>query len=137
MTLGELSLPPGFSLVGDFPTTIPWLKVAEFTVQLDTDRAGEKFGEIHFETDDPDIDVFNINIEGFVVGAVPADAPQISRPWPRAVGYAFGQGPVRINDEIRLTKAGNSSFRSRTIGFPFSMGQTYRSSQTKSVMAVN
>ena len=52
MTLGELSLPPGFSLVGDFPSTIPWQESAEFTVQLDSHpspAAPEKKGQPQFE----------------------------------------------------------------------------------------
>ncbi|MFV1965386.1 MAG: putative Ig domain-containing protein [Pirellulaceae bacterium] len=108
LTLSDLTMPPGFSGVGSFPASIDPGANVDFTLQLDTSRAGKKFGEIRFTTNDPDTALFNFNIEGDVEGVPPAGSPLVELPGP-AVGYAFQQGPVVI--DRAATVSGSTDFR--------------------------
>jgi hypothetical protein len=93
----------------------------EFVVQLDTARAGHKFGEIRFSTNDLDTPVFQFNIEGEVTGALPAGSPLIDLPGP-AVGYAFQQEPVII--DRNATVSGAADFRGGSLVVEMAGGLT-------------
>ncbi|MFO0821286.1 MAG: peptidoglycan DD-metalloendopeptidase family protein [Pirellulales bacterium] len=93
LTAGNLVLPPGFSLVGALPSTIAAGATANFTLQLDTARAGKKAGEIRFQTNDNDESVFQFQVSGTVTGAAPTGAPAITLPGPAA---AFIKGAARV-----------------------------------------
>ena len=78
LNLSNLALPPGFALKAAFANSVAVGASMPFTVDLDTSRAGEKFGAIQFTTDDPDAATFNFNVSGTVTGAAPAAAPVIT-----------------------------------------------------------
>ncbi len=82
LTLNNPTIPPGFSLVGSFPTSVDPGGKASFTVQLDTSRAGVKFGQIRVDTNDADESTFGFNVSGIVAGPDPAGAPRITLPGP-------------------------------------------------------
>lgn len=68
LTLGTPSLPAGFSLVTSDPLegTLAPGAFDTFQVQLDTDSAGTKSGQISFSTDDGDENPFDFQITGMV-----------------------------------------------------------------------
>ena len=107
--MSNLVLPPGFSLQGSFPTSINAGASAIFTVQLDTARAGEKFGQIRFNTNEVD-EVFNFNVQGTVTGAArpaPPVRPCRGRLWrPTMGGATVLAGTATLTMPTRLTKGG-------------------------------
>lgn len=109
LELSNLQLPPGFSLASDFPSSVAPGGSSDFTVQLDTDRAGLKFGEIRFETNDADESLFNFVIEGAVEGELPAGSPIIELPGP-ALGYNIGHPPVPIDPTATVSDEDSTHF---------------------------
>jgi hypothetical protein len=95
LTTSGLELPPGFSLVGEFPERVAAGTTADFQVQLDTGPRGSQFGEIRFHTNDSDEGNFNFNIQGATAGAMPAGTPQLRLTQP-AVVYQNGGEPQLI-----------------------------------------
>lgn len=66
LSLSNLQLPTGFTLVGTFPTAIAANGEATLQVQLDAAAAGTPSGEISFTTNDSDENPFNFAIAGTV-----------------------------------------------------------------------
>ncbi len=71
LNLSNPVMPPGFSLVGAFPSSVAAGASATFTVQLDPAQAGAKFGAVEFSTNDADETVFQFNVGGTVTEAPP------------------------------------------------------------------
>ncbi len=74
LTTSGLSLPPGFALVGSFPASVAAGSTASFTVQLASSAVGPQFGQVTFQTNDPDAPTFGYNVSGAVTGTAPAGA---------------------------------------------------------------
>ena len=94
LTTSGLSMPPGFTLVGSFPATIPAGAAGTFTVQLSSASVASQFGQITFQTNDPNAPTFGFNVSGMVTGSPPVGAP----PDPALrlrVGDRPGIGPAR------------------------------------------
>jgi murein DD-endopeptidase MepM/ murein hydrolase activator NlpD len=68
LTLSNLVLPDGYSLVGSFPSTINAGSSATFTVQMATDTSGSDAGIISFDTSDPNAPTYSFDIKGTVTG---------------------------------------------------------------------
>jgi len=66
LTLGAVTVPTGFALSEGLSTSLAPGASDTFTVQLDTDMAGPKAGEVSFATNDPDGNPFNFRITGTV-----------------------------------------------------------------------
>lgn len=69
LILTNLVIPDGFSLVGNFPTTIPPYETATFTIRLTASRAGDVQGSLHFSTNDPNESLWKFNLLGTVFKA--------------------------------------------------------------------
>ncbi|HBB75664.1 MAG TPA: hypothetical protein DC048_14610, partial [Planctomycetaceae bacterium] len=96
LTTALAPLPPGFSLVGGFPASVPANGSAAFTVRLDTAVVGRKFGEIRIDTNDRDEAESTFLVSGEVTGTAPPGTPVVTLPGP-AVPYLVGSGPVVID----------------------------------------
>jgi murein DD-endopeptidase MepM/ murein hydrolase activator NlpD len=68
LTLSNLVLPAGFSLVGSFPSSVPVGATATFTVQIATDTSGTDAGMLQFNSSDPNAPTYRFNIKGTVSG---------------------------------------------------------------------
>lgn len=73
LTLGTLSLPAGFSLVGQFPANVARGDSASFTVRLNTASSGAFSGQISFTSNDSKASPFNFAVTGTVL-------PTLTRP---------------------------------------------------------
>lgn len=67
LSVGNLSLPSGFSLVGVFPSSIAGGANDTFEVRLDASSAGTYSGTLSFYTNDSDENPYNFTITGEVV----------------------------------------------------------------------
>jgi len=95
LALTDLKLPPGFSLLGGFPASIPAGGFGNFSVRLDTQLPGDKLGAISFKTNDPEAPVFWFNVSGKVLGSEPEDWFHLTMAGP-ARAYYPGDLPIRI-----------------------------------------
>jgi hypothetical protein len=68
LTLGNLILPDGYSLVGSFPSTIAAGSSASFTIRMATDDSGTDAGILSFDTNDPNAPTYRFNVKGIVTG---------------------------------------------------------------------
>ncbi|MFB2937745.1 choice-of-anchor D domain-containing protein [Aerosakkonemataceae cyanobacterium BLCC-F154] len=68
LVLGDLTLPNGFNLAGDFPDTIAPNSEANFTINIDTTDQNNFQGTLSFATNDTDENPFD-----FVIGATVRD----------------------------------------------------------------
>ncbi|MDY7022943.1 MAG: choice-of-anchor D domain-containing protein, partial [Cyanobacteriota bacterium] len=83
LTLSNLELPTGFSLVDDFPTILAEDEEATFEIELDTTTADNFSGELSFETNDPDENPFNFTISAVVVSEL--ELEPVPTPTPEAI----------------------------------------------------
>ncbi|MEG5129114.1 choice-of-anchor D domain-containing protein, partial [Microcoleus sp. ARI1-B5] len=74
LNLSNLTLPTGFSLVGNLPATVAAAGSATLQVQVDTATAGNKTGTLQFVNDDTDENPFNFPISASVTATA---APEI------------------------------------------------------------
>ncbi|MCW6050765.1 DUF4347 domain-containing protein [Lyngbya sp. CCAP 1446/10] len=74
LNLSNLTLPTGFSLVGNLPASVTAGASATFQVQVDTATAGNKTGTLQFVNDDSDENPFDFPISASVTAA-PTPAP--------------------------------------------------------------
>jgi hypothetical protein len=75
LTLSNLQLPTGLTLIGTFPTTIAAGSQGTFEVQLDTTVANTVNGELSFTSNDSDENPFNFAVSA-VVNSEPIPTPQ-------------------------------------------------------------
>jgi hypothetical protein len=68
LTVSNLSLPAGFSLVGSFPSAIAPGNNANFTVEMITGGPGTVAGVLSFSTTDPNAPTFRFEVKGTVTG---------------------------------------------------------------------
>lgn len=61
-----VTLPKGFSLVGDFPRTVPVNQLRHFTLQLDAEEAGRFEGTVEILNNDNDQSPFTFKVTGHV-----------------------------------------------------------------------
>jgi hypothetical protein len=123
LNLGNLMVPSGFSLVGPFPTSIAAGSSAQFTLQLDTGYAGAKFGQVRFDTNDPDAPTFNFNLKGTVTGSAPSGAPVLTVS-STAMAYGFGQTPKLLDGQITLADNDSPAFLGGTLTVAVAAGGT-------------
>jgi len=62
LNLAQLSLPPGFSLVDTFPSSIVPQASAQFTLQFNAESLGVFNGRVQFATNDPDENPFDFAV---------------------------------------------------------------------------
>jgi len=68
LTLSNLVLPGGLSLVGSFPSSVAAGGSATFTVQMATDTSGTDAGILSFNTSDPNAPTYGYDVKGIVSG---------------------------------------------------------------------
>ena len=64
LNLSNLTLPTGFSSVGNLPATVAAGASANLLLQVDTTAAGNKTGTLQFVNDDSDENPFDFPISG-------------------------------------------------------------------------
>jgi hypothetical protein len=121
LTTSGLELPPGFSLVGEFPSSVAPGATANFQVQLENTVPGSKFGQIRFRTSDADEGDFNFNIKGTALGPPPPNAPRIDYTSP-AVVYINSGEPRLIAPTARVFDADSTSFNTGQLKVEFASG---------------
>jgi hypothetical protein len=117
LTTNTFIPPPGFSLVTSFPSSLAPNASASFTLQLDTEVVGSKFGEVRFNTNDPQSDVFTFNVSGTVAGPIPPGSPTLTLPGP-AVVYWAGAAPKVLDPTCDTS--GASSYAGATLSVTLS-----------------
>jgi Ca2+-binding RTX toxin-like protein len=75
LNLSNPTLPTGFSLVGNLPTTLAAGASANLLLQVDTTAAGNKTGTLQFVNDDSDENPFDFPISASVTAPVPTPTP--------------------------------------------------------------
>jgi murein DD-endopeptidase MepM/ murein hydrolase activator NlpD len=68
LTLSNLVLPSGFTLVGSFPSSIAVGGSATFTIQMATSSSGTDAGILSFNTNDPSAPSYSFDVKGVVSG---------------------------------------------------------------------
>jgi murein DD-endopeptidase MepM/ murein hydrolase activator NlpD len=68
LTLSNLVLPAGYSLVGSMPSSIAVGSSATFTVQMATGSSGTDAGVLSFSTNAPNAPTYSFNLKGVVSG---------------------------------------------------------------------
>ena len=112
----------GFGQVnaGKFPSNVAPGGVADFTVRLDSARAGVKFGELRIPTNDADASLYNFNLGGTVNCAAPSGAPTVALPgaavpfWPGA--------PARLLAPLATLSDGDASYAGAVLRVEFAGG---------------
>jgi murein DD-endopeptidase MepM/ murein hydrolase activator NlpD len=68
LTLSNLALSGGFTLVGSFPSSIAVGGSATFTIQMATSSSGTNAGILSFNTNDPNAPAYSFDVKGVVSG---------------------------------------------------------------------
>ncbi len=68
LSLSNLVLPSGFSLVGSLPSSVSVGNSATFTIQMTTSATGTNAGVLSFKTNDPNASTYSFAIKGTVSG---------------------------------------------------------------------
>ncbi|MFO0869190.1 MAG: Calx-beta domain-containing protein [Pirellulales bacterium] len=121
LATSNLLLPPGFSLVGTWPTSVAAGATATFTLQLDTTRAGRKAGEVRFSTTDADESLFQFQVSGTVTGADPAGAPVVTLPGP-AVAFIEGSAHRLLDSTATFSDADSPTLAGASVRVEFDSG---------------
>jgi ELWxxDGT repeat protein len=86
LNLSNPTLPTGFSLVGNLPTTLATGASANLQVQVDTATAGNKSGTLQFVNNDSNENPFDFPISASVTASVPTPTPApVPTPTPEPV----------------------------------------------------
>ena len=118
-----LVLPPGFTLVGTFPATIPSDESATFTLQLSAAEVGPQFGQVTFQTNDPDAPTFGFNVSGLVTGTPPAGGPAITRSG-AALATGLGWPATALDPQATLTDSSPQGFAGGRLTVAMASGGT-------------
>ncbi|HJZ93393.1 MAG TPA: peptidoglycan DD-metalloendopeptidase family protein, partial [Gemmataceae bacterium] len=114
LTLGNFVLPPGFSLVSA-PASIAGNGSGVVILQMDTTAVGLKFGSVRFDTNDPDIGMFEFVVSGTVTGSVPTGSPVIGLGAAAALEFASGSPALVLAPTATLTDPDSISFNSLAV----------------------
>ena len=117
LTLSNLTLPEGFSLIGTFPASIATGGTEDFQVRLDADSSGTYSGALRFDNNDADENPYNFTITGTVN---PKAAPEIeisadSTDIPDGSSLSFGSVVVG-NDVTKTFIIRNTGTAALTLG---------------------
>src|SRR5262249_10216426 len=123
LTTSGLSLPPGFTLTGSFPATVAAEASATFTLELSTAAGGPQFGQVTFQTNDPDAPTFGFNVSGVVTGAPPAGAPTIALNGP-AMATGLGSPAAPLAPAATLTDSSPQGFGGGSLTVSLASGGT-------------
>jgi ELWxxDGT repeat protein len=86
LNLSNPTLPTGFSLVGNLPTTLAAGASANLQVQVDTATAGNKSGTLQFVNNDSNENPFDFPISASVTQPVPSPTPEpVPTPTPEPI----------------------------------------------------
>lgn len=107
LNLETPGLPEGFSIVGDFPSTVAAGDSASFTLALDTTIAGTYSGTITFGNNDSDESPFDFTISGTV------DSPSVLNP---INGTDLSETLVGTADDDRIDGFGGQDLISGNLG---------------------
>jgi hypothetical protein len=99
--LTNLTLPAGFTLTTPFPSLVNVDSQIRFTLAMDTSVAGEKLGEVVFNTDDSNEPVFRFLVAGEVRGSLPPGSPRIELA-ETTTGYQWLQAPQLVDPDALL-----------------------------------
>ncbi len=102
LTLSNLRLPPGFSLVGSLPANTGVGSSSTLTISLDSTVVGAKFGSVTVDTNDGNTPQFWFNISGSVTGTPPTGRPTIAIVGPSTSLYGRSL-PTIINPDATVT----------------------------------
>ncbi|MFO0904207.1 MAG: peptidoglycan DD-metalloendopeptidase family protein [Pirellulales bacterium] len=119
--LSNVVIPPGFRLTTPFPSIVNVDSRVRFTVAMDVDVPGDKFGEILFQTDDADESTYRFLVSGEVRGNLPVGSPVLDLPGP-ALAYQWLQPPQVIDDQARLADSNSSLFENGRLTVSFAAG---------------
>lgn len=123
LDLSGLSLPPGFTLVGSFPSSIAAGGSAAFTVGLSSSAVGPQFGQVTFQTNDPNAPTFGFNVSGDVTGTPPAGSPAIALS-ARATAVGLGWPPSPLDPGATLTDSSPNGFAGGALTVTMASGGT-------------
>ncbi len=121
--LSGLGLPPGFTLVGIFPSSISAGSSADLTVALSSAAVGPQFGQITFQTNDPNAPTFGFNVSGSVTGTPPAGSPSIALS-ARAMAAGLGWPPSLLDPSATITDASPNGFAGGSLTVTMAGGGT-------------
>ena len=122
LTIANWETPPGYSVVGAVPASVAPHQSASVTLQLDTTRAGRKFGQVRFRTNDADESRFNFYVAGDVTGADPAGAPRITLT-DVALGVSLGDAAQVLDAEATIADADSANFGGGRLTVEFAGGE--------------
>jgi hypothetical protein len=123
LTTSGLVLPPGFALVGSFPATIAAGSSATFTLQLSSAAVGPQFGQVTFQTNDPNAETFAFNVSGLVSGTPPSGAPVVALSGP-ALATGLGWPAAGLAPAATLTESSPQGFGGGSLTVSMASGGT-------------
>ncbi len=107
----SLSLPAGFSLVGDFPSSVEPGESATFTIQLDAAALGSYSGSLSFTSNDADTSPYTLALTGNTIAPTPI------------LSVRYGSAPL-------ASGAGNVEFPAALSGTPTTVSLTLENQGT-------
>lgn len=110
LIVDNLSLPAGFSLDDNFPTSILPSQMASFQIRLQADTVGQKFGTLLFETNAPDSSIFGFPISGTVLGSdivLQSDMVSITNGITTPVDFGTTPLGMPVTQTFTISNAGN------------------------------
>ncbi|BAP56230.1 hypothetical protein THII_1933 [Thioploca ingrica] len=96
LNLTNLTLPTGFSLIGNLPNLIPANSSALITIQLDAIAQGTYSGNLKINNNDADENPFDLTIEGTVVQIDPFNLNKGNQEFVTPPGTSFFSDKVKI-----------------------------------------
>jgi Ca2+-binding RTX toxin-like protein len=79
LTLGDVSVPRGFVILGDLPSSVASGGTADLVLAVDsTSGLGAKSGTVAFTTNDKDENPFSFNVSATVALGAPGGAPEVT-----------------------------------------------------------
>ena len=123
LATSDLSLPPGFQLVGSFPTAISPGSSASFVVQLESTTVGAQFGQVTFTTNDANAPTFGFNVSGTVSGTPDAGSPEITQSGP-ALATGFQAAPLPLDSGMTLTDSSSQGWSGGSLTAAMASGGT-------------
>jgi murein DD-endopeptidase MepM/ murein hydrolase activator NlpD len=119
LTLSGLQLPPGYSLVGAFPASVPAGGSATFTLQLDAANPGTKFGAVRLSSNDSDEGSFWFNVTGTVTGTPLIGTPVLTDSGSPATLFRVGFPAAPVAPGLSMTDLNSPTLSGAvvTVGF--------------------
>jgi murein DD-endopeptidase MepM/ murein hydrolase activator NlpD len=117
LTLSNLVLPAGYSLVGTFPGSVAVGGSATFKVQMGTGTAGTFAGTVQFTTNDPNAPTYSFNVKGVVSGGNTGEIHGQVFEDANNDGIENGSEHGRVGWTVALYDTGNNFVTATTTGY--------------------